>query len=165
MTEQSKKVCKKYTSDILWMFGAAGILILWCIFLCLQCFCKDIVTGEFFLNIIPHVVFLSLFFTSAVISYKTFKIQSEMQEKEDEVQRKIRLENLQQGKYEKNQEQKQNDSNIEAKIKEVFKSLMEEQEYHYRESLKMLDSNLKLFNEVKEKIENFINKKNTRNKS
>jgi hypothetical protein len=162
MKEQLMPICKRYSTDVLWMFGSVEVFILWCVFTCLQCFYKDVITGRFLGDIIPHVVFLSVFFVSAIVSYKIFKIKSEMQEKENEFDRKVMLEKLQLEKYEKNKEQKNNNSDMESKIKEVFISLMEEQKCNYNEeTLKTLVYNVRLFNEVKKIIEPFVDKENT----
>jgi hypothetical protein len=160
MSEQSISVCKKCPFEVLWAFISAGIFVLWQVFIFLQCFCKNILNGDF-LDIIPHVVFLSLFSISAIVSYKIFKIQSEMREKENEFQRKREMENLQLEKYEKNKKQKRDNSDMEAKMKEICESFMEEKEYSYNENLKKLRSNLKLFSDVKEIIETRIENKNT----
>jgi hypothetical protein len=153
MERQSTTKSKKCSVPNIWMLSLMIIFIVWCVFFFLQFFCKGCKTEILVLYIIPHVFFLALFVISAVISYKSFKIQSEMQEKENEFQRKKDWEKLQSENYAKIHAQQCEIVNLEDKVKEIVTFLMREQEQHYKNNLKTLAANMQLFNDVKKIIE------------
>jgi uncharacterized membrane protein len=131
---------------LIWSFIS---LVLWCIYTCFQY--TDIENGyQLGLIIIPHFVFLALLIVYAVIFYKIYKTQSAVQEKADEYERRKKLEELQSENYKKRHD---DNAELEQKIENVFKSLMEKQETNYKENLKTLEANLKLYNDVKQIVE------------
>jgi hypothetical protein len=161
MEELSTANSKKCSIPNVWMLGLVIIFIVWCAFLSLQCFCKDFKTEILVLDIIPHVFFLALFVISAVISYKSFKIQSEMQEKENEFRRKKEWETSQSDNYAKIHAQQSGIVDLEAKVKEIVESIMKRQEQQYKDNLKTLAANMQLFNDVKKIVETSTDKETT----
>lgn len=114
----------------------------------------DLMFYSFLLVSFFYIVSLSIIIIDTVATYKRFKIESAMKEKENDFNRKKELEHSESLRYSQMQTEKKEDEKLDKKIKEICEKILAEWQSTYQANMKSLKDNVELYNTVKNIIEN-----------
>ena len=144
---------EKFNPVIPMIIGSAWCLFGICICIFKDCGKVDYIPFIIFANIAFCVFFIfSIFFLYNAFALKT-KITAEENMKEKDFGNKKELEELQKKKYEEKKTKEDNESDLNNKMEDACRVILEKWESSFQENLKSLEANRKLYNKVNKVVE------------